>query len=674
MNTPFSFSGSQINCKFVNRTIKNNLTMNYLKTSALIIFLSLIIGQINMAFATVKPAKIFSSNMVLQQGVENTIWGWADKNENVSISFNGKTVKIKPAKDGKWTSKLPAMEYGGPYTLTIKGKNTIQMTNVMIGEVWICSGQSNMEFPVSTTINAEVEIANANYPNIRFFTVPKKVSQQPIADVENGEWSVCTPETVPGFSAVGYFFGRKINQDMNVAIGLIHTSWGGTVAEAWMSSETIKKDPDFVGNWNELQKIDLATYEASIKEKVKTLLGEFPAKDNGFQQGLYQAEYNDSEWKSIKANSVWEEQGYVGLDGVAWYRKSFLLDKEQASAALLLSLAKIDDNDECWVNGAEVGKTLAYNADRRYKVPASALREGKNVIVIKVTDTGGGGGIYGNDDELFALSGKSKISLSGDWKIKFTEVSTNISIGPNDYPTLLFNGMINPILPYGIKGAIWYQGESNASRAKQYQRVFPDMVTDWRNHWQLGNFPFIWVQLANFMAPVDQPSESSWAELREAQAMTLKLPNTGMAMAIDIGEANDIHPKNKQDVGKRLALNALKIAYGKDIVYTGPTYQGMKVDGKKVIVTFSNTGTGLKVNNKYGYINGIAVAGADKKFHWAKAILMKDNSVVIDSDEVLLPVAVRYGWADNPDDLNLYNNEGLPANPFRTDDWPGITK
>ena len=350
-----------------------------------------------------------------------------------------------------------------------------------------------------------------------------------------------------------------------------------------------------------------------------------------------------------------------------------MLTKEQASSEVLLSLAKIDDKDVCWVNGVEVGSTNTNSETRKYKVPASALKEGKNAVVIKVTDNNTNGGIYGNAEDLFAQAGKSKISLAGDWKIKFTEISARLyTVGPNDYPTLLFNGMINPILPYGIRGAIWYQGEGNASRAKQYQRVFPNMITDWRNHWQQGDFPFIWVQLANYMKPVDQPAESQWAELREAQTMTLKLPNTGMASAIDIGEASDIHPRNKQDVGKRLALNALKITYGKDIVYAGPTYQSMKVEGNKVFVSFVNTGTGLKVNNKYGYINGFSVAGADKKFHWAKAILMSDNTVVLYSEKFQSPVAVRYGWANNPEDLNLYNKEDLPANPFRTDSWEGI--
>ena len=646
--------------------------MKYSKQLILILLLAVLTIA---SQANVKPARIFSSNMVLQKGIENTIWGWADKNEAVSISMNGKTIKAKAGKDGKWMAKLPAMEYGGPYTLSLKGKNTIELTNVMIGEVWICSGQSNMEFPVRRGNNAADEIAAANYPNIRLFTVQKKVSKTPLTDLEKGEWTVCSSQTIPDFSAVGYFFGRKLNQDLNVAIGLINDSWGGTVAETWTSSETIKNDPDFKEKWEELQNFDFAKHEAAVKEKVNGLLGGFPSKDNGLQLGYEKAGFNDSDWKTVDSPGYWEKQGYIGLDGIAWMRKTFQLTKEQAAAGVTVSLAKIDDTDVCWVNGNEVGQSSSVGDERRYKVPASALKEGTNVVALKVTDTGGDGGIFGNADDVCVIARNARISLVGPWKFKYTEVTAfNLNIGPNDYPTLLFNGMINPILPYGIRGTIWYQGESNAARAKQYQRVFPNMINDWRTLWKQGDFPFYFVQLANYMAPSGEPAQSTWAELREAQTMTLKLPNTGMASAIDIGEAKDIHPKNKQDVGKRLALNALKMTYGKDLEYTGPTYESMKVEGSKVILTFSHPANGLKSNSKYGYINGFAVAGADQKFHWAKATILNNNTVVVSSDEVRTPVAVRYGWADNPDDLNLYNSENLPANPFRTDSWPGITK
>lgn len=658
------------------RNLKS-VTLNLLSTMTnKTVILTLLLAILTFASqAIVKPARIFSPNMVLQKGIENTIWGWANKSEAVSISLNGKTVKTKADKDGKWVAKLPKMEYGGPYTLTIKGENTIVLDNVMIGEVWVCSGQSNMEFAVRRGKNAEEEIAAANYPNIRLFTVQKKISKAPVADLDKGEWTVCTPSAIRDFSAVAYFFGREIHQKLNVAVGLINDSWGGTVAETWTSSETIKNDPDLKAKLEELRQFDFDKRETVIKEKVNALLGTPPTKDNGLQLGYEKERFDDTGWKTIESPGYWELQGYIGLDGIAWMRKSFKLTREQAESGALLSLAKIDDTDVCWVNGNEVGKSMSVGDERLYKVPASVLKEGNNVIALKVTDTGGDGGIFGNPEDVCVITGDSKISLTGSWKIKFTEIfAFNLNLGPNDFPTLLFNGMINPIVPFGIRGAIWYQGEANAYRAKQYQRIFPNLITDWRARWNQGDFPFYWVQLANYMNPANQPSESTWAELREAQSMTLKLPNTGMASAIDIGDTKDIHPKNKQDVGKRLALNALKLTYGKELVCTGPTFQNMKTDGSKVIVTFSNTGSGLKVNNKYGYINGFAVAGNDRKFHWAKAIQLDKTSVAIYSEEVKNPVAVRYGWADNPDDLNLYNSESLPANPFRTDTWPGITQ
>jgi len=405
------------------------------------------------------------------------------------------------------------------------------------------------------------------------------------------------------------------------------------------------------------------------------VLGDQPNIDNGLGLNYNKIGFDDSAWKTIQSPKIWEDQGYRGFNGIAWYRKSIELDKKQSESGIVLSLGKIDDYDVCWVNGVEVGKTNLYTTDRVYNVPASILKEGKNVIALKITDAGGGGGMYSSAKDVYLTSGNTKISLAGEWNIKFTEITPEENaLNPNDYPTLLFNGMINPIVPYGIKGAIWYQGESNVLKAKQYQHVFPNLITDWRNHWELGNFPFLWVQLANFTEPVDRPSESTWAELREAQTMTLKLPNTGMASAIDIGDAKDIHPKNKQEVGRRLALNALKVAYDKDSLIAGPTFNGMNVKGSNVLVKFDNTGTGLKVKSKYGYINGFSLAGADGKFYWAEGMLLNNNTIVLRSKEVPVPVALRYGWADNPDDLNLYNSEGLPANPFRTDTLPGITE
>ncbi len=631
-----------------------------------------------LSTANIKPARIFSSNMVLQQGQENPVWGWADKGEKITISFAGKTISFKADKMGKWSAKLPSLDYGGPYLMTLKGKNTIQFENILIGEVWICSGQSNMEFHVSSSINAKAEIATANYPKIRLFTVEKKVSQKPVEDLDKGEWKVCTPETVSEFSAVGYFFGRNLHQELNVPIGLIHTSWGGTVAETWASSQTIENDPDFKDKLKELAGFDMTKYHDQKLASIKALLKEIPVKDQGLVNGVAvfaDPTMNDANWAEISPAKTWEESGYADIDGIAWYRKTIELTSEQAKASSEINLGAIDDNEITWINGIKVGATNQYNAKRIYSIPANTLKTGKNVIAIRAEDTGGGGGLYGGTDDKYLQIGDKKLSLADKWKFKVTEAQIgSMDIGPNDYPTLLFNGMLNPIIPYGIKGAIWYQGESNADRAKQYQRIFPAMIKDWRTHWNQGDFTFLFVSLANYMEAAKLPSESAWAELREAQTKTLAFPKTGMALAIDLGEAGDIHPKNKQDVGKRLALAGLKVAYGKEIVYSGPMYQSVRFEGNKAVISFSETGGGLIVKDKYGYVTEFSIAGADKKFVWAKARLTGKNTIEVYSDEVKNPVAVRFGWANNPDGLNLYNQEGLPANPFRTDDWPGITK
>lgn len=641
-------------------------------------FLSAFFIVIN-AKADVKLPRIFSSNMVLQQGIEIPVWGWADKGERISVKFNDRTIRTKAGDDGKWIVTLPAQEYGGPHTLSIQGTNTIVFENVMIGEVWICSGQSNMQWRADQSNNAEAEIAAADLPDIRLFEVPRVIAQFPQEDIKSGEWVECSPETVAGFSAVGYFFGKNLHEKLDVPIGLIHTSWGGTVAETWISPETIAKDPDFKGPMIDLQQIDMKKYREEKMEQVKKMLGgTVPQEDLGMENGkpVWSAiDYNDSDWKTIKTPMYWEAQGYMDIDGIGWYRKEIQLNEKNTDSNLTLHLGKIDDADITFVNGIEIGKTDQYDKERIYTIDKKYLKPGKNMIVVRVDDTGGNGGMWGDPKDQFIAIGNEKMDISGDWKFKISKAEVSaVNIGPNTYPTLLFNAMINPLIPYGIKGAIWYQGESNAGRAKQYQRVFPSLINDWRMHWSQGNFPFLFVSLANFMQPAEVPGESSWAELREAQTKTLSLPNTGMALAIDIGEANDIHPKNKQDVGKRLALNALKIAYGKDVVHSGPMFQSVKFNNGKALLTFSETGSGLMVKDKYGYLKGFSIAGNDKKFVWAKAELKDDGTITVFSEAVKEPVAVRYGWADNPDDVNLYNQEGLPAVPFRTDDWPGITQ
>lgn len=626
-------------------------------------------------FADVRLPLLISDNMVLQREKPITIWGWADSGEKVTVQFKQQTKSVKADKTGKWILTLAAEAAGGPFTMTIKGKNSITLQNILVGEVWVCSGQSNMEWPVAIAANATEEIKNGNYPMIRHFLMQKSVASSPQDEVKGGDWRVCSPETVGNFTAVGYFFAREVFLKTNIPIGLIHTSWGGTHSETWTSREAFAQSDEFKDMISKMPKLDLDELARQKKNAIeKSLQARNITLGAPDRMDWKRASLDDSAWPTLPVPELWESK--IGeLDGVVWYRNSVDIDASDAGKPAALRLAMIDDNDETFVNETKVGATNAYNAARVYTIPAGVLIAGKNSIAVRVVDTGGGGGIYGdaNDVKLTTASGKT-ISLARDWKYYVESVQGNGSVGPNSYPTLLYNAMLYPILNYTIRGALWYQGESNAGRSYQYRKAFPLMIQDWRTNFKQGDFPFYFVQLASFNAGGgDSEHGSGWAELREAQTMTLSLPNTGMAVTTDIGEANDIHPRNKQDVGKRLAALALNRIYQKAMVDSGPTYQSMKVDGNKVRISFNNIGSGLMVKDKYGYLKGFEVAGADQKFHYAKASL-EGNEVVVVCDAVPTPVAVRFAWADNPEDANLFNKDGFPAVPFRTDNWKGATE
>ena len=501
---------------------------------------ALVLSSAGAILADVRLPAVIADNMVLQRGEKVSIWGWADPGEDVAISVSWNRRKLKATADtkGEWSVKVSSPKAGGPYKMTISGKNEIDLDNIMSGEVWVCSGQSNMQWSVQASANAKEEIAAADYPNIRLFTVTRKVAQEPQSDCE-GSWASCRPETVPGFSAVAYFFGRTLHKELDVPIGLIHTSWGGTPAEAWTRREILEADDEF----------------EPILARQDDIIARYPQAYKEYEQKL-----------------------------------------------------------EEWKKAVEKAKADGQKPPRRPGEPR----------------------------------------------------------GPEHphSPAGLYNAMIAPLIPYGIQGAIWYQGESNAGRAYQYRKLFAAMITNWRKDWGQGNFPFLFVQLANFMETKPEPGESAWAELREAQTMTLSLPNTGMATIIDIGEAKDIHPKNKQDVGKRLALWALAKTYKEDLACSGPLYKSMKIEGGKIRLRFDYVGGGLVASDGEA-LKGFAIAGADRKFVWADATI-DGKTVVVSSEDVAKPVAVRYAWADNPV-CNLYNKENLPAGPFRTDDWPGVT-
>ncbi|MHC4442643.1 MAG: sialate O-acetylesterase [Planctomycetota bacterium] len=515
---------------------------------AIVVALVLLSGGPSVFGEVTLPA-VICDHMVLQQEMKVPVWGWSAPGEQVEVkgSWAKGVFECKANKDGRWMVRLPAGKAGGPYEMVIKGENELLIKDILFGEVWVCSGQSNMHMSLEPFIpwhngclNFKQEIARADYPSIRLFYVQRRAAAEPMQDCE-GKWYSCTPETIGGFSATAYFFGRELHKKLTVPVGLIHSSWGGTPAEAWMKRDAIESDPDF--------KYILDEYEQAVKKYTKAM--------KEYKQGLL-------EW--VERVVELREKGYEPVGPPSW--------------------------------------------------PPSGP-------------------------------------------------------GHRESASALYNGMISPLIPYGIRGAIWHQGEANAVRAYQYRKLFPAMIRCWRAEWDQGDFPFYFVQLCNLdVSCYAQQTPEAWAELREAQFMALSLPNTGMAVTIDIGDVNDIHPRNKQDAGNRLALWALAKTYGKELVCSGPLYKLMKVEGDKIVLHFDYIGGGM-VSRDGKALKGFAIAGADREFVPADAKIV-GGTVVVRADAVSKPVAVRYAWTDAPV-CSLYNKEGLPASPFRTDDWRGVT-
>jgi sialate O-acetylesterase len=644
------------------------------------ILLLLVAGLFLNAFtySQVKLPGIFGDHMVIQRDQPVPVWGWASANEKLVVKFRLQIKETTADRNGRWSIKLDPEPAGGPFELSIQASNNIIFHDVMVGEVWLCSGQSNMEFTLKSVRNADTEIERAHYPEIRHIKIPISVSGTPKDDIAPANWNTCTPKTAGDFTAVGYFFAREIVKHLHVAVGLINSTWGGTMVETWTSRGAFEKSAEFKSMIDSMQDKD---FESVSKQKRKNLEQQVILLQKNVRDSVTESEwqnpgYNSHDWPEISVSKNWENQslGLSDLDGIVWYRREVDLDSITSHKPVTLSLGKIDDADETYVNGIKVGSTNNWEANRVYAIAPGVFKTGKNFIAVRVEDTGGGGGFYGDSSVVLLKSENDIIHLSDRWHFRVAKISGSVAgFGPNDYPTLLFNAMIHPLIPYGIRGALWYQGEANAERAYQYRTAFPIMISDWRQHWGQGNFPFYFVQLASFNSDNgDSQHGSAWAELREAQTFTLRIPATGMAVTIDIGESKDIHPKNKQDVGLRLAAIALNNIYGQSMEYSGPVYESMKTEGNKIILDFTHSGSGLMVKDKYGYVRGFEIAGADHHFYYARAFIA-NNKLTVYNDEVTKPVSVRYAWADDAGDADLYNKEGFPALPFRTDQWKGMT-
>jgi sialate O-acetylesterase len=629
------------------------------------------------AGANVTLPQIFTTGMVLQRDQNIPVWGWAKPNEHVTVMLKNQHKNVTTDKDGNWMVQLDPETAGGPFQLVIKGENTIVIDSVLIGEVWICSGQSNMEFPVAATMNATVEISEANYPLIRQFTVPVRTSLQPLDNLNGGEWKTCSPATVSRFSAVAYFFARALQHELNVPIGLIDASCGGTIIETWISKNAFEESDLFK---QMITKLPTETVEELNERRMKLMMKKIDSLQGGLPKenemvNWMKPAFDDTRWPVMNLPGIWETKGWPELDGKVWFRKEFTINDVSGLAGAELDLGTVDDNDETYINGVKIGATVGnLQQERKYKIPAGLLAQGKNLVAVQIEDVIGGGGLTSDAPVLKIKSPKTTIPLAGDWHYKIEYVAkTGFAVYPDDYPTLLYNGMINPLKPYSIKGVIWYQGESNADRAFEYRTAFPLLIHDWRQRWNKGNFPFLFVQLASFENNTGNSKGSAWAELREAQTLALNEPNTGMAITTDIGDPHDIHPKNKQEVGRRLAAIALHKVYSKQNPYTGPAYKAMKIINSKAVLSFNNIENGMLIKDKYGYVKGFKIAGSDQHFHYARAYIEGKN-IVVYCDSVTKPLAVRYAWSDSPDDANVYNKEGFPMIPFRTDNWPAITK
>lgn len=641
----------------------------------------LLAGFCLAANAQLTTAKLFNNHMVLQRNQEIPVWGWSEKNAKVLVGLNGQIANVKADAHGYWKATLKPIEAGGPYIMTISsGKDHLLYTDVMMGEVWICSGQSNMEFQLKNAYGYKAEQKNAPRVPVRQFQVPDKFSLQPEKELSGGEWVKADTNTVGNFTAVGYFFAKKLAQNLKVTVGLINSNWGGTEVEDWISKDAMLTSAQL----NPAAKT-LPTTLDEMKLRIDKQLKQYayrnqPVVNYTIEQLADRPASFFNTWQNINVPGFWMWTGKLySYRGEGFMQKTIALDSLYASQRSIIRLGQTDADMALYINGKLIIKGNL-PANFQLDIPAGTWKGGDNSVLINLLSAQknppyAGLGLTGSLNDLYVKFADTTLTLAdGNWHA-MPDLSKpyRFDFLPNNSASMLYNAMINPLIPYAIGGVIWYQGESNTQRAYQYRSTFPLMINDWRNRWN-QQFPFLFVQLSSFGGFQSSNTGSDWAELREAQNLALKLPNTGLAVTTDIGDPLDVHPKDKADVGYRLANKALSIAYHLPGFSESPLYNTTTFNGAYATVSFNYAKGGLTVKDKYGYIKGFELAGADHKFYYAQAVITNDNSVKVWCNQVPLPLAVRYAWTDAPIDANLYSMDGFPVSPFRSDEWKGVTE
>ena len=626
--------------------------------------------------AQVSLPHVFSDHMIVQREKPIPVWGWATPGAKLTLTFADQEISTVVDEDGKWMVHFAKMDAGGPYEMKVyEGENnevSIIFKDVLVGDVWFASGQSNMEWQVQQADGADLEIPNAFNSQIRLFNVPHNISIDPLDNTLETEWKVCDSTSVKEASAVAYYFAKKLQKTTNIPIGILQSSWGGTPVEAWTSREMLLTEPVMR---NKVLQNDTVTTDHFVKDSLDLVkfwdIVYNPKK--GMDTIISNPDFEDEGWRTVTIPdnvSEWEPEFY---EGMIWLRKTIEIDRQFIGKDLTLNLGHPEMNYSLYFNGIEICKNQ-WNANltHDYQIPAEAVQKGENTIALRIAALWGGGGINPPAEEIYLTNGADKISLTGDWKYKRNlEQAIPLIHNFQYYPSYLYNAMINPVVPYGLAGFIWYQGEANENMAYDYRKLLPLMINDWRIRWQQGFLPFLWVQLPNYMKKDSEPADGKWAVMRESQTKTLQLPNTGMACIIELGETDNIHPTNKTDVGNRLAAVAQKLVYNMDVQSSGPVMKDYMIGGNVIRIRFTEIAKGLFTSDGEA-VTGFAVAGEDQKFYWANAKIVGDE-IVVSAKEVQKPVAVRYAWANNPD-CNLVNSAGLPALPFRTDNWKVVTQ